>query len=376
MYDRATNGGRQEKAKDDAPVQLKAASAAADLSSSVQRKHAYRKKLEANPGAAGAMAQSGLSGGKSQLPHLDKIQAAFGKHDVSGVEAHVGGPAEKACNGLMAHAYATGGNSIAFRQQPNLHVAAHEATHIVQQRSGTQIPKGLTPQEHNLEKEADEVADAVVQGKSAEPILDKYTGKKSAAPKADAGQPASSLAGDGNTSASAWARSENKTGPTMAFPRDLQTAVQAAPGHASGAQRSGAQRSGAQQSGANPTEEVREGPRSEVENWASFDPARVPKNLRKPKARAIRRQDYEEPLVHHAKPRTEHTKHTVNQYDPRPGKTSKNEVDPRPGKTTANEASGSAGISNNEPGGRGSTTVNEYIEEPGRTTTNELHAGP
>ena len=44
-------------------------------------------------------AAQGVAGGGGPLPHGDTIQRAFGRHDVSGVEAHVGGDAETASRG-------------------------------------------------------------------------------------------------------------------------------------------------------------------------------------------------------------------------------------------------------------------------------------
>lgn len=55
-----------------------------------------------------AAAERGLSGGAEPLPHLDRIQGAFGGHDVPGVAAHVGGPAVEANRAMGAQAYATG----------------------------------------------------------------------------------------------------------------------------------------------------------------------------------------------------------------------------------------------------------------------------
>src|SRR6185295_10744705 len=45
---------------------------------------------------AGATAERGVAGASAQLPHLDRIQQSFGRHDVSGVRAEVGGPAADA----------------------------------------------------------------------------------------------------------------------------------------------------------------------------------------------------------------------------------------------------------------------------------------
>ena len=80
-----------------------------------------------------ATAARGVQGSGSPLPHLGAIQASFGRHDVSSIQAHVGGDAAAATGALGAEAYATG-NSGAFKRSPDLHTAAHEAAHIVQQR--------------------------------------------------------------------------------------------------------------------------------------------------------------------------------------------------------------------------------------------------
>src|SRR5688572_1482974 len=80
-------------------------------------------------------AQAGVSGAGTPLPHLDAIQRSFGRHDVSGVSAHVGGDAAEASEALGASAYATG-DRVAFAGEPDLHTAAHEAAHTVQQAAG------------------------------------------------------------------------------------------------------------------------------------------------------------------------------------------------------------------------------------------------
>ncbi|MCB9734634.1 MAG: DUF4157 domain-containing protein [Deltaproteobacteria bacterium] len=120
-------------------------------------------------------ARSGLAGGGGALPHLAAIQASFGRHDVSGIQAHTGGKAAAACDDMGAHAYATG-NSVAFAGQPSLHTAAHEAAHIVQQRAGVSLAGGVGRSGDAYERHADAVADAVVAGRSAEGLLDRYAG--------------------------------------------------------------------------------------------------------------------------------------------------------------------------------------------------------
>ena len=120
-------------------------------------------------------AAEGLSGGGSRLPHQQSIQESFGRHDVSSVKAHVGGKAGEAAKSIGAQAYASG-NSVAFQSSPDLHTAAHAAAHVVQQRSGVQLKGGVGEAGDRYEKNADAVADAVVQRKSAEPLLNSISG--------------------------------------------------------------------------------------------------------------------------------------------------------------------------------------------------------
>ena len=136
-----------------------------------------RQRRSPEPDAAGdvhQVAQQGVSDGGSALPHFATIQAAFGRHDVSHVRAHVGGSAETASASLGAQAYATG-DHVAFAESPDLHLAAHEAAHTVQQRGGVQLSGGVGQTGDRHERHADEVADLVVQGKSAERALDGYS---------------------------------------------------------------------------------------------------------------------------------------------------------------------------------------------------------
>src|SRR5262249_40374307 len=77
-----------------------------------------------SPGEVQSIAARGASG-SAPLPHVDRIQRAFGPHDVSGVRATVGGTATAACEQMGAESYAQG-NSVAFKQSPSLWLAAHE----------------------------------------------------------------------------------------------------------------------------------------------------------------------------------------------------------------------------------------------------------
>ncbi|MEM9493912.1 MAG: DUF4157 domain-containing protein, partial [Myxococcota bacterium] len=101
----------------------------------------------------------GISGSSQSLPHLGAIQKSFGPAaDVSGISAHVGGPAAEACDSIGAAAYATG-THVAFKQSPNLHTAAHEAAHVIQQRGGVWLSGGVGRAGDPWEVHADRVAD-------------------------------------------------------------------------------------------------------------------------------------------------------------------------------------------------------------------------
>ena len=122
-----------------------------------------------------AAALRGTATAATQLPHLDLIQRSFGRHDVSGVKAHVGAEAAASAREMGAQAYATG-DHVVLGDRTDLHIAAHEAAHVVQQRGGVQLKGGVGEVGDAYEQHADQVADAVVQGKSAEALLDPYAG--------------------------------------------------------------------------------------------------------------------------------------------------------------------------------------------------------
>lgn len=120
-------------------------------------------------------AQHGTSGSGGSLPHLDRIQRSFGRHDVSGVRAHTDEAAAEGARAMGAEAFADG-EHVAFGGAPSLHTAAHEAAHVVQQRGGVQLKGGVGEAGDRYEQHANAVADLVVQGKSAESLLDGYAG--------------------------------------------------------------------------------------------------------------------------------------------------------------------------------------------------------
>ena len=172
-----------------AEVQRKVAAEPADQSApmpelpsyaSIQRLFA-NKVIQAKAGATRgtpdvhAAVAEGISGPSSSLPHLDQIQRSFGHHDVSHVQAHVGGPATAGAKAMGAEAFATG-DHVAFAGPTSLHIAAHEAAHVVQQRGGVQLAGGVGKVGDTYEQHADQVADAVVKGESAEALLDRHAG--------------------------------------------------------------------------------------------------------------------------------------------------------------------------------------------------------
>lgn len=118
-----------------------------------------------------AFASRGLSGASRILPGSGRIQQAFGHHDVSDVRVRVSGPARRSNEQLRSRAY-TWGNRIAFKQEPDLSLAAHEAAHVVQQRRGIHLKEGIGKAGDPYEQQADRAADAVVAGRSAQGILD------------------------------------------------------------------------------------------------------------------------------------------------------------------------------------------------------------
>lgn len=138
----------------------------ASLPSTVQR-----KADGAATGEVHAAAAQGVAGAGSELPHRAAIQASFGPaFDVGGIRAHVGGAAATASQAIGASAYATG-NDVAFRGQPDLHTAAHEAAHVVQQARGVNLYGGVGAAGDSYERHADAVADRVVAGQSAAELL-------------------------------------------------------------------------------------------------------------------------------------------------------------------------------------------------------------
>ncbi|MDC0707150.1 DUF4157 domain-containing protein [Stigmatella sp. ncwal1] len=133
------------------------------------------------PPAVRQLAAQGTAGVGSAFPHREAIQRAFGRHDISGIQAHTGTTAAATARGMGAMAFATG-NHVAFAEAPGLYTAAHEAAHVIQQRAGLQLAGGVGQRGDSHEQHADAVASLVVRGQSAEHLLDKVAPSPSPAP--------------------------------------------------------------------------------------------------------------------------------------------------------------------------------------------------
>jgi hypothetical protein len=141
---------------------------------------------QADPSATHAAAAQGIATPSSALPHMDAIQRSFGRHDISGVQAHTGSDAAASAGAMGARAYATG-DHVVLGRGTDLHTVAHEAAHVVQQRAGVHLKGGVGEAGDPYEQHADAVADLVVQGKSAEGLLDTHAPAGGAAKSAPPG---------------------------------------------------------------------------------------------------------------------------------------------------------------------------------------------
>ena len=124
---------------------------------------------------AHVVAAQGVGGAGGAFPHHAAIERSFGRHRLGGARALIGGPAAKAAQALGAAAY-TLGETVAFARAPDLSTAAHEAAHVIQQRAGVNLPRGLDARGDRYENQADKVAALVTQGRSAESLLDQTAG--------------------------------------------------------------------------------------------------------------------------------------------------------------------------------------------------------
>ena len=136
-----------------------------------------------NPAQVHAAAMRGTATPATKLPYADQIQRAFGRHDISGIQTHMGADAAESAREIGAQAFATG-DHVVLGEGADLRTVAHEAAHVVQQRGEVRLKGGVGEAADEYERQADEVADRVVQGESAERLLDAATsasGKRGAA---------------------------------------------------------------------------------------------------------------------------------------------------------------------------------------------------
>jgi len=105
----------------------------------------------------------------------------------------MGPEADEASSELGAKAYASGDRVAFAGGAPDLHTAAHEAAHVVQQQQGVHLAGGVGKDGDDHERHADAVADRVVRGQSAEALLDAAPGGGARAGGASAGVQRSAL---------------------------------------------------------------------------------------------------------------------------------------------------------------------------------------
>lgn len=122
--------------------------------------------------------ESAVADAKAPLPSLDRVQRAFGRHDLGGVRT----TRSDAPSRLGARAVAFG-DRIAFGSAPDLWLTAHEAAHVVQQRQGVEVA-AAGGRDSRYERRADAVANAVVAGFSAEALLGPVHNRPAATPVA------------------------------------------------------------------------------------------------------------------------------------------------------------------------------------------------
>ena len=137
-----------------------------------QRTHRY----------AHSIAAAGLQGPGRPLTHQDTLQQAFGHHDITGMREHTGPGARSALYRLDAEGFSSTGR-IAFEGRPDLYTQAHEAAHGVQQAAlggSMKLEGGIGAAGDRYECHADKVADAVVAGRDAQPILDRLAPQSTA----------------------------------------------------------------------------------------------------------------------------------------------------------------------------------------------------
>ena len=140
----------------------------------------YAEGLEQDrrPADTRRIAAGALRGRGQPLTHLDTIQEAFGHHDVGGMREFTGSAAQETLATLGAAGFTSNG-CMAVSNMPDLYTQAHEAAHGVQQAAlgnSLELKQGIGETGDKYERHADAVAEKVVRGQSAQPLLDDMTG--------------------------------------------------------------------------------------------------------------------------------------------------------------------------------------------------------
>ena len=118
------------------------------------------------------IAQDGFRDVPQAFPFQEQIQQVFGEyHDIGDLKAYTGTAAQAANAKLGSRAFHKEGH-VAFAGQPTLKEAAHEAAHYVQNVRSDQLEGGIGETNDRYEQHADRVADKVVRGQSAAPLLE------------------------------------------------------------------------------------------------------------------------------------------------------------------------------------------------------------
>jgi hypothetical protein len=116
-----------------------------------------------------AVAAQGATGADQPVPHLDKLQQAFGpEHDLTRFRAKVGDAAQSADKlGGLHFAF---GSQLVFGYSPSVGEAAHEVTHALLQDLG-RAPTSATRQDRSAEEHAETVAARVEAGQAVGELM-------------------------------------------------------------------------------------------------------------------------------------------------------------------------------------------------------------
>ncbi len=159
----------------ESPSAVKASLRGLDYDTQVQMLSVVQRSAGGPAESVHQAAAHGVSGSAEKLPHAATIQRSFGGYDISHVQAYTDRAASEGSRAMGADAYASG-HRVAFDGAPDLHTAAHEVAHVVQQKAGVSLSGGVGSSGDLYERHDDRVADAVVAGQDAAPALRELAG--------------------------------------------------------------------------------------------------------------------------------------------------------------------------------------------------------